>query len=315
MSAIADDHLPELALEQLPADDAEFLSVPPDGASLDGSSPTPGLPLETAARPDVEPGLTESHRWQIDLAPELGAAALQHISGDGLRLIESFEGYSGVRYLDSVGVPTLGYGTTGADIWPLPGACSRAQAEGWLRSKMASKYEPAVRSTGAPLNVHQFDALCSFAYNLGPGSMSDSWSIGHLLRQRNYRAAADSLLNYDHAGGVRLLGLTRRRQAERALFLEPVPPPDPHHLARYPANAWVLDGRKIPERGTMEEWFRLLPHMHSAVNRMHQLQRDIVLLRKRVWSVAHWEKPTSWAPAWRWWRWQDLLAQSRVHIG
>ena len=76
-----------------------------------------------------------------------------------------------------------------------------------------------------PLNKNQIDALCSFVWNLGPGSMS--WDVGRLLRARNYEGAANAMLAYDRAGGQVLPGLVRRRQAERALFLTPVQKPKP----------------------------------------------------------------------------------------
>lgn len=148
-----------------------------------------------------------------------------HTSGHGIYLIESFEGFSSVQYDDGVGVMTIGYGTTAADISPLPRSCTREQAEQWLRTKLQQKYEPAVNALNVPLNRNQFDALVSLAYNCGPGSMQ--WQIGRDLRARNYRAAADDFLHYVYAGGRILQGLVNRRRSERALFLTPVNPPRP----------------------------------------------------------------------------------------
>lgn len=139
-------------------------------------------------------------------------------SASGIKLIEDFEGYRLQRYRDAVGVYTIGYGTTAADIGTVPASCTREQAEKWLRDNLARKYEPAVNGLGVPLTQNQFDALVSFVYNCGPGALAGT-TIGGDLRARNYRKAADDLLAWDKAGGRTLAGLTRRRQAERALFL------------------------------------------------------------------------------------------------
>lgn len=301
----------------LPTDQEESRAVAPDGASRDGRLPTIGLPLDSARRPDPEIPIGEDAfaRELVNLYREAEAAKApprMQISVDGLHLIESFEGFSAVQYLDSVRVPTIGYGTTAADISPLPQHCTRAQAEKWLAGHIQSKYAPAVLSLGVPLNQHQFDALCSFAYNLGPGSMSASWTIGRLLRDRQYRAAADSMLMYDRAGGVVLLGLERRRQAERALFLEPVPKADPHHYSRF-IDAKLVDG--FNERRTVVAFDEGLAAKRRDVHRLRELQGGIVQLRKRDWAVAHvGAPPVTWAFARRGWRWQELDRRSKVKL-
>lgn len=299
---------------QPPDDPTEYRAVPPDGASLDGSLPTIGLPLDSARTPDPEVHVSPDELRALFAEAEhiTAAAARMKISVDGLRLIESFEGFSAVRYLDAVGVPTIGYGTTAADISPLPSRCTRSQAEGWLAGHIASKYAPAVLSLGVPLNQHQFDALCSFAYNLGPGSMSSAWTIGRLLRARQYRQAADSMLMYDRAGGVVLLGLERRRQAERALFLEPVPKADPHHYARF-IDAKLAGG--FNERRTVQALDRGLAAKRRDVHELRRLQGGIVQLRKRDWAVAHQgAPPVTWGMYWRGWRWQELERRSKVRL-
>lgn len=189
----------------------------------------------------------------------------QHITERGLRLIESFEGYSGTRYFDSVGVATIGYGTTAAVIGSVPATCTRLQAEGWLRLGLERDYEPAIRALGVPLNPNQFDALCSFVYNLGPGSME--WDVGRLLRARDYTGAANAMLQYDHAGGMVLAGLTRRREAERALFLTPWSAPKSYHYERY---------AKGFERTAVERF----DHWRERQTSKHHPHRAWLLVRK-----------------------------------
>lgn len=150
-----------------------------------------------------------------------------HTSHRGLAMIESFEGFSAVQYDDGTGTMTIGYGTTAADISPLPTRCTRAQAEGWLAVHLQSKYEPSVNQLGVSLNQNQFDALVSLAYNVGPAVFGDS--IGQHLHARSFQAASADFMLYVHAGGRVLQGLVNRRRAERQLFDTPWVPADPHH--------------------------------------------------------------------------------------
>jgi lysozyme len=144
------------------------------------------------------------------------------VSPVGVRLIADFEGCILHPYQDSVGVWTIGYGHTegvGPSSKPLP---SKTAAMDLLQSDLDRKYAPPVTRLGLPLNQNQFDALVSLSYNLGPGILDTSHTLGQALARRDFKGAADAILLYDKAGGQRLAGLTRRRQAERALFLKPV---------------------------------------------------------------------------------------------
>ena len=143
-----------------------------------------------------------------------------HVSETGLRMVEAFEGFRSRPYRDAVGVWTIGYGET-KNIGPGTPPISQAQAEKLLRSRIARDYEPSVNNLHVPLNQNQFDALVSFVYNLGPGVLSPSSTMGARLRSHNYSGAADAFVLYTHAGGRVLLGLVNRRRAERALFLKP----------------------------------------------------------------------------------------------
>jgi lysozyme len=304
----------EFTAFQIPDDHAELASIPPDGASEDGLTPTVGLPLETSRRPDLEPGV---NRWLVEAPVDGGisTAAQQHCGTDGMHMIEGFEGFSAKRYLDSVGVPTIGYGTTSAVIFPLPQTCTRPQAEGWLRLYVSRSVEPAIRGMGVPLNGHEFDACCSAGYNLGPGIFSSASTFGRLLRARQFRQAADALLLYDHAGGTVLSGLARRRQAERQLFLEPMPAPaDPHHLSRFPNQVFPIAGHRINERAAVTQMYQLLEHKAQNTRQIRALMPSIVLLRKRVWAVAQFAHPPKWGSDFLGWRWQQLNALTQTKV-
>lgn len=141
-------------------------------------------------------------------------------SSAGRQLIESFEGLKLTAYQDMVGVWTIGYGHTGADV--KPGLTINAGQAAALLSADLAKFERGVAQlVTLLLNQHQFDALVSFSYNLGLGSLKNS-TLLKLLNSGDVAAAAEQFLRWDKAGGRQVAGLTRRRQAERELFLTPV---------------------------------------------------------------------------------------------
>lgn len=92
---------------------------------------------------------------------------------------------------------------------------SQATADDWLRQSVDKKYGPKVDKYSAyNWNQNEFDALVSFAYNIG--------SIdGLTARDPAQKEIADKILAYNRAGGKVLSGLTRRRQEERKLFITP----------------------------------------------------------------------------------------------
>lgn len=153
------------------------------------------------------------------------------VSERGLAFIEHFEGYFSAPYLDPVGVPTVCFGATGEQIaWAAPFPASRAKCREVLRRSLNVRYEPPVRALfrkGGPLygrfRQFRFDALVSFTYNLGPYCIGPVCpSIWAAIHSGSLRRIADALLAYDKGGGRVWPGLTRRRNAERSLFLDGV---------------------------------------------------------------------------------------------
>ena len=69
-----------------------------------------------------------------------------------------------------------------------------------------------------PVTPNQFDALCSFTYNVGVAAAIRSTLIS-VLNAGNYMMAAEQFARWNHVDGVVDDGLTRRRAAEKALFL------------------------------------------------------------------------------------------------
>ena len=161
------------------------------------------------------------------------------LSDRGATLIANFEGFRSHPYRDAVGVPTIGYGSTRGVTMSSP-PVTRAQALARLKREANATYGAAVdrlnREHKLGLNQNQFDALTSFTYNVGPGGIGPDTGIGRALRRKQWRVAADELLEWNRAGGRVLEGLTRRRREERKLFLTPPPIAysklERHNLAR-----------------------------------------------------------------------------------
>jgi lysozyme len=129
-------------------------------------------------------------------------------------------------YFDKAGgLWTVGYGHT-EGVTRRTKALTKKQAIDLLNHDLNHAYAPAVEAQLFAyrirrfLNQNQFDALVSLAYNLGPGILSPIHTVGQELKAKDWHAAADSFLLYNHGANGRVLaGLTRRRKAERKLFL------------------------------------------------------------------------------------------------
>ncbi|WP_300685534.1 lysozyme [Chryseobacterium sp.] len=140
-------------------------------------------------------------------------------SKKGIDLILSFEGFSAKPYLDSAGIPTIGYGNTyypgGKKVTMKDTAIKREKATE-LFSTVLPTYEKIVSNkVKVVLTQNQYDALVSHTYNTGG---SDT-----LFSLINKKAGESEIRNwfttkYITAGGKVLNGLIRRRKAEADLF-------------------------------------------------------------------------------------------------
>lgn len=142
-------------------------------------------------------------------------------SDKGIALIKQFEGCKLTAYQDSVGVWTIGYGwTQPVDGKPIRAGMTIKQetAERLLKTGLVRYESDVSRLVKVGMTQGQFDALVSFTYNLGARSLSTS-TLLRKLNTGDYAGAADEFLRWNKAGGKALNGLTRRREAERALFL------------------------------------------------------------------------------------------------
>lgn len=137
------------------------------------------------------------------------------VSPMGLGLIKAFEGFRSRAYLDSAGVPTIGYGHT---LNVKPGdEITEEQALEFLKADV-KEHAGVIRLMGdVELTQYQFDALASLIFNIGTGAFASS-TLRKRLVEGMYTLAADEFLRWNRAGGKVVPGLERRRRAERHLF-------------------------------------------------------------------------------------------------
>jgi len=209
----------------------------------------------------------------------------------GADLIKGFEGFRSKPYRDSVGVWTIGYGST-KGVGPNTPAISQRAAEDRMRREVDDTYGRAVNGISG-LNQNQHDALTSFVYNVGPGGIGPNTGIGKALRAKQWNRAADELLKWDKAGGRPLAGLTRRRQAERKLFLTPA-----DSLAGYTDSEkrWIREYDDLKRR-------------NKDPQRRTVLRRVMAEQRQRIWQAAEHERD-GWNKANRRKRWNSLKART-----
>lgn len=141
------------------------------------------------------------------------------LSKTGFDLIKHFEGLRLKAYLCPAKVWTIGYGTTGV-AEARPGVViTQARAEELLQEDVA-KFERQIWALVKDVVVsqHQFDALVTFAYNIGIGAFKTSTLLKKLL-QKDYTGASQEFLRWTKAKGKVLPGLVVRRRAEHLLFL------------------------------------------------------------------------------------------------
>jgi lysozyme len=142
----------------------------------------------------------------------------ERTGAQGIALIKQFEGLRLARYLDAVGKPTIGYGHLILPNERFARPLTPAEAEALLRRDLRGAELNLRKLLHVPVTQQQFDALMSFVFNLGAGRLRSSTLLRYLNAGARTRAA-DQFLVWNKAGGKPLAGLTKRRQAERALFL------------------------------------------------------------------------------------------------
>lgn len=153
------------------------------------------------------------------------SSALVHASRAGVLFVARWEGLRLVPYNDVAGNATVGVGhllhmgtVTPRDLARFRGFTTE-EALHLLAHDLEVAEDTLVSEVHPPItNVHHFDALVSFVFNVGPTAFRDSTLLKLLNEGRRYLASAQ-FLKWNHAGNKVILGLSKRRRAERALFL------------------------------------------------------------------------------------------------
>lgn len=144
--------------------------------------------------------------------------ASKHINAEGFKLLTTFEGCELEAYDDGAGVWTIGYGHTRGVFEGM--TITQAQAEDFLQKDLEKFESYVLDAVSVKLTDDQFSALVCFCFNVGPGKEGFGGStLLKLLNAGDYQGAANQFVRWNKVDGKPWLGLTRRRLAERALFL------------------------------------------------------------------------------------------------
>ena len=153
-------------------------------------------------------------------------AAAPRVSPTAINLVKQYEGFRSYAYIDTNGLPVIGYGQSiirGRKV-RMGQYISRAEADAELAKELHRLQGLVASKVKVKLNSNQLAALTSLAYNAGIRVVTKS-TLARKLNAGNYAGAANEILRWNkaHQGGklVPLAGLIRRRQAERQLFLTP----------------------------------------------------------------------------------------------
>lgn len=182
---------------------------------------------------------------------------MRSVNKAGIDLIKSFEGLFLKPYLDPIKIPTIGYGTikypNGKAVTMQDPAITETQATEYLMHEVEMKASAVEKIVKVPLNDNEYAALISFSYNVGSGALQSSTLLKMLNAGADRKIVADQFLRWNKAGGKELPGLTRRRQAERSLFLQPVIESKVEHLLSGPSDEEINDKLKNLEDEIMKK--------------------------------------------------------------
>jgi lysozyme len=144
------------------------------------------------------------------------------LSQNGLTLIKKFEGFRSHPYLCSAGIPTIGYGSTyyenGVRVKLSDSPISEEWAEELLKKNVVH-YDVAVNSlTRDDITQNQYDALVSFAYNVGVTNFKNSTLLKRVNANPKDPNITNQFMKWIRAGGRVIKGLILRRREEVQLY-------------------------------------------------------------------------------------------------
>ena len=140
----------------------------------------------------------------------------------GYKLITKFEGLSLKPYLDSIKVPTIGYGNTyytdGKRVTLLDKEITKEVAFDMFKeiaNRFGKRVDELVTSN---INQNQYNSLVSFAYNVGTGNFASSTLLKKVNKNPNDLTIKAEFLRWNKAGGKVINGLTNRRNEEANIY-------------------------------------------------------------------------------------------------
>lgn len=144
---------------------------------------------------------------------------MSHVTDAAITLITRFEGFSPTVYVCPGGWPTIGYGHVvgNGESERFEGGIGEDEAEDLLRRDISKAERAVLRLVTVPLTDGQFDALVSFTFNLGAGALQRS-TLRRKVNREDHGAVPGEFRRWVWAGGRKLKGLARRREAEAALY-------------------------------------------------------------------------------------------------
>ena len=144
---------------------------------------------------------------------------MRHITENGLALIKRFEGFAPEVYVCPGGWPTIGYGHVVGEHERerFADGIDEAAAEELLRRDVETAERAVLRLIRVPLEDGRFGALTSFAFNLGAGALQRS-TLRRRVNREEHGGVPAEFRRWVWAGGRKLKGLIRRREAEAGFY-------------------------------------------------------------------------------------------------
>ena len=146
------------------------------------------------------------------------------IGKEGRALIKEFEGLKLYVYDDGLGIPTIGYGHTGSEVYFGMPDITLKKANEWLDEDVLTHAVFMNEVVTTDLNQNQYDALISFLFNLGAYIIDDTSGsknkkLYQMLNDREFDDFCDEMMKYTNPNDPQVHeGLLRRRKAEVKLF-------------------------------------------------------------------------------------------------
>lgn len=150
--------------------------------------------------------------------------APQPVSVTAINIVKEFEGFESQAYVDTDGTPVIGYGLSKIAGKPVQigDRISPEQADAALNTQLQEIQQELDKAISVEISDRQLSAITSLSFNVGVDFIEES-TLVRKLNTGDYNGAANEFLRWDKANVrgqlVQMAGLTRRRQAERTLFL------------------------------------------------------------------------------------------------